>query len=302
MSRESYKLNQIKPGWNFIISLMLVVGSIIIILPLVLVVIISFSSTESISLNGYSFFPTELTTAAYQNLAKTGSQIVDSYIITILYTLIGTFLSLFFMSMYAFVLSLKNFPGRKFYTFLIFVTMIFSGGLVPSYIVNVRYLNLYDSFWVIVLPSLISGFHVIILRTFINTTIPDSLLEAAEIDGANDFRVYWQIVLPLFKAGLATIALFNVVSRWNNWFSGMLYIEDSKLIPLQTMLQKIQRNVEFIKNNADVTQEERELLRNMPTESVRMAITVITTVPILFAYPFFQRYFITGMTIGSVKG
>jgi putative aldouronate transport system permease protein len=140
------------------------------------------------------------------------------------------------------------------------------------------------------------------LRTFINTTIPDSLLEAAEIDGANDFRVYWQIVLPLFKAGLATIALFNVVSRWNNWFSGMLYIEDSKLIPLQTMLQKIQRNVEFIKNNADVTQEERELLRNMPTESVRMAITVITTVPILFAYPFFQRYFITGMTIGSVKG
>ncbi len=302
MSRESYKLNQIKPGWNFIISLMLVVGSIIIILPLVLVVIISFSSTESISLNGYSFFPTELTTAAYQNLAKTGSQIVDSYIITILYTLIGTFLSLFFMSMYAFVLSLKGFPGRKFYTFLIFVTMIFSGGLVPSYIVNVRYLNLYDSFWVIVLPSLISGFHVIILRTFINTTIPDSLLEAAEIDGANDFRVYWQIVLPLFKAGLATIALFNVVSRWNNWFSGMLYIEDSKLIPLQTMLQKIQRNVEFIKNNADVTQEERELLRNMPTESVRMAITVITTVPILFAYPFFQRYFITGMTIGSVKG
>ena len=302
MSRESYKLNQIKPGWNFIISLMLVVGSIIIILPLVLVVIISFSSTESISLNGYSFFPTELTTAAYQNLAKTGSQIVDSYIITILYTLIGTFLSLFFMSMYAFVLSLKNFPGRKFYTFLIFVTMIFSGGLVPSYIVNVRYLNLYDSFWVIVLPSVISGFHVIILRTFINTTIPDSLLEAAEIDGANDFRVYWQIVLPLFKAGLATIALFNVVSRWNNWFSGMLYIEDSKLIPLQTMLQKIQRNVEFIKNNADVTQEERELLRNMPTESVRMAITVITTVPILFAYPFFQRYFITGMTIGSVKG
>ncbi|NLB41061.1 MAG: carbohydrate ABC transporter permease [Clostridiales bacterium] len=302
MSRESYKLNQIKPGWNFIISLMLVVGSIIIILPLVLVVIISFSSTESISLNGYSFFPTELTTAAYQNLAKTGSQIVDSYIITILYTLVGTFLSLFFMSMYAFVLSLKGFPGRKFYTFLIFVTMIFSGGLVPSYIVNVRYLNLYDSFWVIVLPSLISGFHVIILRTFINTTIPDSLLEAAEIDGANDFRVYWQIVLPLFKAGLATIALFNVVSRWNNWFSGMLYIEDSKLIPLQTMLQKIQRNVEFIKNNADVTQEERELLRNMPTESVRMAITVITTVPILFAYPFFQRYFITGMTIGSVKG
>jgi putative aldouronate transport system permease protein len=236
------------------------------------------------------------------NHGQSPLQIIDSYIITILYTLVGTFLSLFFMSMYAFVLSLKGFPSRKFYTFLLFITMIFSGGLVPSYIVNVRYLNLYDSFWVIVLPSLISGFHVIILRTFINTTIPGSLLEAAKIDGANDFRVYWQIVLPLFKAGLATIALFNVVSRWNNWFSGMLYIEDSKLIPLQTMLQKIQRNVEFIKNNADVTHEERELLRNMPTESVRMAITVITTVPILFAYPFFQRYFISGMTIGSVKG
>jgi putative aldouronate transport system permease protein len=161
---------------------------------------------------------------------------------------------------------------------------------------------MYDTFWIMVIPGLVSSFHVIILRTFINTSIPDTIFEAAKIDGANDFRIYWQIVLPLFKAGLATIALFNVVSRWNDWFAGMLYIENPKLIPLQTMLQKIQRNIDFIKNNADVSSEERELLRTMPTESTRMAITIISTAPILFAYPFFQRYFITGLTIGSVKG
>ena len=302
LRKQRYSLNQIKPGWNLILSSILTIMAILVILPIILVVIISFSTSKSLVENGYSFFPSELSAEAYANLAKTGTQIINSYKVTIAYTIMGTVLGILFMSMYAFVLAQKNFPGKKFYTYLIFFTMLFSGGLVPSYVVNVRYLNLYDTIWVLFLPSLISAFHIIILRTFINTTIPDSLLEAAKIDGANDLRVYWQIVMPLFKAGLATIALFKVVTYWNAWFGGMLYIENPNLVPLQTMLQKIQRNLQFIKTNADVALEERELVKNMPTESTRMAITVVAIAPILFIYPFFQRYFIEGMTIGSVKG
>lgn len=203
-----------------------------------------------------------------------------------------------------FCIGTEKFPARKALTFYVFFTMLFSGGLVPSYIMNVRYLHLNDTVWIFLLPGIVNAFYIIVLRTFIQTTIPDSLFEAATIDGANDFTIYYKIVLPLSKAGLATIGLFSLVGRWNDWFTGMLYIENPKLIPLQTMLYKIQKNIEFIKSNAEFSDSVMglELLRSMPTESTRMAITIIATVPILFAYPFFQRYFIKGLTIGSIKG
>lgn len=296
--------NQIAPGWNIVISTLLILTSLLIVLPLILVVIISFSSAESIVFNGYTFFPSKYTLDAYKNLAKTGAQIKNSYIITVFYTFTGTALSLFVMSMFSFVLAQKKFPARKALTFYVFFTMLFSGGLVPSYIMNVRYLHLNDTIWIFLLPNIANAFYIIILRTFIQTTIPDSLIEAATIDGANDFTIYYKIVLPLSKAGLATIGLFSLVGRWNDWFTGMLYIENPKLIPLQTMLYKIQKDIEFIKSNAEISDSVMglELLRSMPTESTRMAITIIATIPILFAYPFFQRYFIKGLTIGSVKG
>ena len=294
------RFNQIAPGWNALISMLLILVSLMIVLPLV----ISFTSVDSIAENGYSFFPSEFSLAAYKNLARTGSQILDSYKVTVFYSFTGTFLSLFVMSMFAFVLAQRRFPARKALTIFTFITMLFSGGLVPSYILNVRYLHLDNTIWVFLLPGLVDSFHIIILRTFIQTSIPDSLFEAAIIDGANDFSIYLKIVLPLSKAGLATIGLFGLIGRWNNWFTGMLYIDNPKLIPLQTLLQKIQRDIEFIKSNAEFsdTVAGLELLRSMPTESTRMAITIIATVPILFAYPFFQRYFIKGLTIGSIKG
>ena len=298
------RFNQIAPGWNALISMLLILVSLMIVLPLILVVVISFTSVDSIAENGYSFFPSEFSLAAYKNLARTGSQILNSYKVTVFYSFTGTFLSLFVMSMFAFVLAQRRFPARKALTIFTFITMLFSGGLVPSYILNVRYLHLDNTIWVFLLPGLVDSFHIIILRTFIQTSIPDSLFEAAIIDGANDFSIYLKIVLPLSKAGLATIGLFGLIGRWNNWFTGMLYIDNPKLIPLQTLLQKIQRDIEFIKSNAEFsdTVAGLELLRSMPTESTRMAITIIATVPILFAYPFFQRYFIKGLTIGSIKG
>ena len=198
----------------------------------------------------------------------------------------------------------KAFPLRKFYTYFLFGSSIFSGGLVASFIINVRYLNLYDSFWIYVLPGLVSWFNVIILRTFISTSIPDELFEVAKIDGAGDFRIFLQIVLPLCKAGIATIALFSVVGHWNEWTTALIYIDDPKLIPVQTLLQKIQQNINYIKNNCVVswTMDGQEMLRNLPCESAQKALTVIATGPILFVYPLFQNYFIIGLTIGSVKG
>ena len=298
------RFNRISPGWNAAFSVLLGLVSLLMLIPLVLVIIVSFSSEGSIAQVGYSFFPVEWSLQGYEYLGTMGDQIVDSYIITIIHTLLGTIMSLTVMSMYAFVIALKNFKFRKIYTWVLFFTMLFSGGLVPNYIMNVRYLGIDDSIWIFLLPSLVSAYNVIILRTFILSTIPDSLFEAARIDGAGHFRVFISIVLPLFKAGLATIALFNVVNRWNDWFTGMLYIKSSKLTPLQTLLKNLQDNIDFLKQNSAIagTPDGLALLDKLPDQNLRMACTIIVIVPILCAYPFFQRYFIQGLTLGSVKG
>lgn len=300
---KDHHFNQIKTGWNVLFSIILCLISLLMLIPLILVVIVSFSSEGSIALKGFSFFPTEWTLEGYLYLAKMGDQILASYKITIIITLVGTLMSLFVMTMYAYVLAQKNFVFRKFFMWILFFTMLFSGGLVPSYIMNVRYLHINDSIWIFLLPSLVSVYNVIILRTFILTTIPDTLFEAARIDGAGHFRIYVSIVLPLFKAGIATIALFNVVSRWNDWFTGMLYIKKASLIPLQTMLKNIQDNIDFLKQNAQIagTPDGIAFLNSLPDQNLRMSCTIIVIIPILCAYPFFQRYFVQGLTMGSVK-
>lgn len=306
--RNSYlnKLTRIPAGWNIFLLAVLIVIAFIVVIPLALVVIISLSSSESISTIGYSFFPTSYSTQAYENLLTggLGTQIFKSYIVTIAQAVLGTALSIFVMSLYAYVLAQKQFKCRKFYTIILFITMLFGGGMVPSYIVNTRYLALYDSFWIFILPGLVSAYSIIILRTFITSTIPDAMFDAARIDGANDFVIYARIVMPLFKAGLAVAALWAIVGRWNDWFTATLYIENPNLIPLQTMLTRIQKNIDFIKNNSALkaSPSGMQMLKDIPGESTRMAIVIISTIPILFAYPFFQRYFVQGITVGSVKG
>ena len=295
---------KISPLSNAVITVMMVIIALTIILPLLLIVIVSFSSSSSLAKNGYTFFPTEWSLAGYEYIFKMGDQVLRSYIITIFYTVTGTFLSLTVISMLAFVLAHKRLMGRKILTYFLYFTMLFSGGMVSNYIVFVRYYNLYDTIWVFLLPSIVSAYNVFILRTFIQTNIPFALFEAAKIDGANDMVIFVRIVLPLFKAGLATVGLFNVVSRWNNWFTGFLYIDNPNLIPLQTMLVRMQENVKFMIENSEIMSgaDGIALRKSMPTKSMQMAVFVISVVPILFAYPFFQKYFIHGMTIGSVKG
>ena len=306
MSKKSplSKFNQIPRGWDAFFMVILLLISLFMLVPLALVIVVSFSSESSIELKGYSLVPLEWTLEGYEYLWKEGDQVFASYRITIIHTALGTVMSLFVMTMYSYVIAQRNFVHRKFFTWFLFFTMLFSGGLVPHYIMNVRYLHIDDSLWIFLLPSLVSAYNVIILRTFITSTIPDTLFEAARIDGANHFRIYFSIVLPLFKAGIATIALFNVVGRWNDWFTGMLYVKNTKLIPIQTMLKNIQDNIEFLKQNAEVagTPDGLQLLNSLPDQNLRMACTVIVIVPILCAYPFFQRYFVQGLTVGSVKG
>ena len=298
------RINRIRPTTNAVFSVVMSIIAVLTVVPVVLVFIISITSSESLTLRGFSFFPISTSYIAYQSLFKTGSQLVDSYLVTIVVTVIHTVVSVMIMTMYAYVLAQQRFAARRFYTFVVFFTMLFSGGLVPSYIINVNVLHLYDSFWILVLSSMVSAFNIIVLRTFISTTIPIELFDAAQIDGASEFRIFGSIVIPLSKAGLATIGLFVLVGKWNEWFTGMLYIDNPKLVPLQTMLTRIQQQIDFIKNNSSLASspDGMALLKNMPSEQTRMAILVLTTVPVLFAYPFFQRFFIHGMTIGSVKG
>ena len=301
--RRRLRINEVSPAASVVLIIVMIFLALVILLPLALVIIISISSTESLARNGFTYFPTGFSIEAYRFLFRAGDTIFRSYGNTIFYTVVGTILSLFVMSMFAYVLSLKAFKPRRAITFIAFFTTLFYGGLVPEYILYTQYLHFNNTIWIFLLPNVVNAFYVIILRTFIQTSIPDSLYESAKIDGANDWTIYTRIVLPLSKAGLATIALFNVVERWNNWFTGLLYVENAKLVPIMTYLQRIQKDLEYLKRNMDIAGPDVvELMKNMPSESARMAIAVIAVAPLMLMYPFFQKYFVKGMTIGSVKG
>ncbi|MCI9221290.1 MAG: carbohydrate ABC transporter permease [Lachnospiraceae bacterium] len=301
--KKKRELNQINWKWNLIFILILGIVGMLIVLPVLLIVIISFSSTASINEAGYTFFPIEWSLEGYYYTFKLGIQLVYSYLVTIASSAIGTVLGLIVMSMYAYVICQKRFWLERGLTWFLFFTMLFGGGLVPSYILNVRYYHLNDTFWMLLLSGILNAYWVIILRTFIKTSIPEALFDSARIDGAGHFTIFFKIACPLFKAGLGTIGLFSFVGRWNDWFTGMLYIDNNKLMPLQTLLTKMQNNVDYLKSNSEVasTPEGLAMLKNLPGTNLRMACTVLAVVPILFAYPFFQRYFVQGLTVGSIK-
>lgn len=301
--KKKRQLNRISRTWNLFFILMLGIVALLILLPVLLIVIISFSSTDSISQVGYNFFPLEWSFEGYYYTFKMGSQLVYSYIVTIANSVFGTALGLLIMAMYAYVICQKRFWLERGLTWFLFFTMLFGGGLVPSYILNVRYYHLRDTFWILLIPGLLSAYWVIILRTFIKSSIPEALFDSARIDGAGHFTIFFRIVCPLFKAGLGTIGLFSFVARWNDWFMGMLYIDNNKLVPLQTLLTKLQNNVDYLKSNSAVvsTPEGLAMLKSLPGTNLRMACMVLAVVPVLFAYPFFQRYFVQGLTVGSIK-
>ena len=230
-----------------------------------------------------------------------GDQVVRSYGITLFVTIVGTVFSLAVTTLLSYVLSRSDYRYGKPLTLLLLFTMLFNGGLVPSYMVNTQLLGLRDSVWALILPMSLNVFYVVVLRTFFKS-IPMEIVEAATIDGSGEFNTFLKIVLPLSKPGIATIGLFTMIAYWNDWFLGMLYIYETKNYPIQTFLWSMQNSLESLKQSSANALEYAEMANNAPTNSGRMALTVLVVLPILCAYPFFQKYFVKGLTIGGVKG
>ncbi|MEG2429149.1 MAG: carbohydrate ABC transporter permease, partial [Oscillospiraceae bacterium] len=284
-------------------SVVFIIASLCAIVPLIFVVIISFTSKESIASIGYSFMPESWSIEGYKTLWDTRASIGTSFMISIFITLFGTVVGLFLNATMGYVLSRRSFKLRKLYTWIVFIPMIFNGGMVANFVVMRNILHLDNNLLSLILPLAVTSFYVIILRTFFTTTVPDSLIESAKIDGASQLRIFFQIVLPISLPALATIGLFLSFAYWNDWFQAMLYIDNEDLFPLQYVLVKIDRQIDFmIRNSTAMGMSAMEMLDKMPQDAVKMAMVVVAVVPIACSYPFFQRYFVSGLTIGAVKG
>ena len=295
-------LNQIKFGTNIVFNVIFIILSLMCIVPVIFVFIISISSEASLAKYGYSFLPAELSDAAFLYLWKERIMILKALWISVLVTIGGTILGLGLTTSMGYVLSRKSYKLQNFYTWVIFIPMIFNGGLAASYVVNDKLLNLSDTLLALILPLAVSSFNIIICKTFFRTTIPDSVIESAKIDGATQLGIFNKIVLPISKPVIATIGLFLSFGYWNDWFLSSLYIRNKDLISLQALLNSMVKNIQFLASNPDGGVSIQQYLATMPKESVRMAIAIVIVVPIACAYPFFQRYFVTGLTIGAVKG
>jgi putative aldouronate transport system permease protein len=222
---------------------------------------------------------------------------------SVLVTVTGTVLGILLTTLMGYALSRKEFKLRRFLTWVVFIPMVFNGGLVSTYFITSQFLHLKNSVWALILPLCVSSFNVIVCRTFFRTTIPDSVLESARMDGAGQFTVFFRLVLPLSLPLLATIGLFLSFAYWNDWFQAMLYIDDMRLFTLQAFLNRLLGDINALAQNAQLLGlTQAQLMANMPKEAARMAIVVVVVLPIACTYPFFQRYFISGLTVGAVKG
>lgn len=267
-------------------------------IPFVLIVSGSITKESSIFQDGYRIIPKEISFKGYEILTKSPDSLLQSYFITILITACGAALGLFFGSMTAYVLLRKDFLWRNAFAFFFFFTTLFSGGLVPWYILMVKYLGMKDNLIALLLPGLFNVFYILLMRNFMKS-IPESIMESARIDGASDFTTYSRIVLPLSTPALATIGMFIALGYWNEWYSAMLFMDNDKYFPLQYYLYRILNSVNFA---AAVAGKSNVPLPDMPTESFKLVMTVVSTGPILLLYPFIQKYFIRGITVGAVKG
>ncbi len=283
---------------GFIFTTIIMIFSAICLIPFILVISSSFTSETSIIQNGYSLIPWDFSLDAYKLLFASNT-IGPAYIVTIFVTVVGTLLSMLVTSAAAYAISCKQFYYRGAVAFFIYFTMLFSGGLVPSYLWITKYLKLTDNLWVLILPSLVNPWNLLLLRNFFNG-IPDSLSESARIDGANDVMILFKIILPISLPGLATVGLFYALAYWNEWYKALLYIRDTHKYPLQYLVMQIQRNIQFVQQNAAQGGAATEGI--VPAYSSQMATAVVTIGPIVLLYPFLQKYFVTGLTVGSVKG
>ena len=299
------RLNRISPTSNFLFNALFLTLALMCFLPIIFIAIISLTDNTVIRTQGYQLWLTAETISAdaYTYLWSQRQTILHALWVSIYVTATGTCIGVALTTVMGYVLSRTEHKLNNFLTILIFIPMVFGGGMAASYVVTSQVLHLKDSMWVLILPLAVSSWNVTISRTFFRSTIPDSIIESAKIDGASQMTIFTQIVLPISKPVLATIGLFLAFGYWNDWFQAQLYISSDELRSLQSMLNQIQNNVAFLtKNPTAMLTSSADLKKNMPQESVRMAIAFVVAVPIACVYPFFQKYFISGLTVGAVKG
>ncbi len=290
-------------GFRIFSNIVMIILTLSAVLPFLLLFSSSLTSEVAITKYGYSFIPREFSTAAYRYLLLTWRRILKAYGMSILVTTIGTVLNIFITMFVAYLLSKKDVPGRSFLSFALFFTMLFSGGMIPSYLVWSQIMHVRDTIWGLVCPNLLmSAFNVILMRTYFTTNVPKEICEAAEMDSCSQVGMLFHICIPLSKPMIATLSLFSALGYWNDWINGLYYIGQKRdLYTIQNVLNAMQNSIQFLKDNAS-TAELAEFAKNLPSMGVRMAIAVVAVLPILIIYPFFQKSFVRGIVIGGVKG
>ncbi len=288
--------------FQIVINVILILLVLSCILPFLLLISSSFTDEMALINNGYNFWPTKFSLDAYAYLINQAATVFRSYGVTIFVTVVGTVLSLLIGPMLAYPLSRPDFKLNNVLSFVVFFTMLFNGGLVPTYMLWTQFFHIKNTIWALIFPSLLlNAFYIMLMKNYFKTSIPMELIEAAKIDGAGEFRIYFKVVLPLSLPILATVGLFVGIGYWNDWTNGLYYITDAKLFSLQNLLNRMMQNISYLasSDSASIVGNTNMVL---PSSAMRMAMAVIGVVPIMILYPFFQKYFVKGMTVGAVKG
>lgn len=296
---KKYEFNRISAPANFTINFIFIFVCILFLAPLILVLMVSFSSKQSLDAYGYQFWPSSFDLKAYQYIFKYSYDLLRAYGISVIVTGLGSFGATFVIALYAYPLSRNNFSHRNGFAFFAFFTTIFGGGLVPWVYVYSQQLRISDTLMILIIPYLVNAWWIIIMRTFMKQSVPEDLIEAARIDGAGELRIFFSVVLPLCKAGLATIFLFCLVKFWNDYYLSLIFINNHHLYTIQYYLYSMLDNINYVLTSPNVPAEAR---RNLPSEGARMALAVIAVGPVVFTYPFFRKFFVKGIIVGAVKG
>jgi len=288
-----------EPVFHLFIHIILILCSLACIIPIILVVVISLMHEKDILLNGYTLIPHNATLNAYVTIFSNAKQLISSYVTTIGVTVVGTFTGIWLTATIGYVITRRDYALRKQLSFYVFFTMLFSGGLIPSYILISKWLNMRDTYFALFVPGLVSAYNILLMKGFLQN-LPISLIEAAKIDGASELKIFMSIIIPISKPAFATVGLFMAFAYWNDWMASFLYIDSDSKIMLQYMLVKVMKNLQFL--NSPEALRYGIIPQDIPTYSARMAMCIIATGPILLVFPFFQKYFVKGLTLGSVKG
>ena len=289
-------------SFNRVSTVVLTLLVILAMLPIILIVIASFSGEDALIRDGYTYFPAEWSLDSYYYMVKQGVMILRAYGVSFFVTFFGTALSVLLTTMLAYPMARKSFRGRNVLAFFVFFTMLFNGGIVPSYIMWTQIFGIKDTIWALIIPNyLVTAFNVILVKNYYQNSVPDSLIEAAQLDGASELKIFFRVLLPLSKPTVAAIGLFTGITYWNDWTNGLYYINNEKLYSIQQLLMKIMDNIQALRSNSTASLLGTGAV-DLPGTSIRMAMAVIGILPILFIYPFVQKYLIKGVVVGAVKG